>query len=97
MSISLLEAMSYGNAVVCSDIPENTAVCGDCAVAFKKADVDDLEKKLRLVLDDRELVKNLKSSAADYVLSRFSWQKTADRTLDLYQKVLKGEISRCKT
>ena len=97
MSISLLEAMSYGNAVVCSDIPENTAVCGDCAVAFKKADVDDLEKKLRLVLDDKELVKDLKSGAADYVLSRFSWQKTADRTLDLYQKVLKGEISRCKT
>ena len=97
MSISLLEAMSYGNAVVCSDIPENTAVCGDCAVTFKKADVDDLEKKLRLVLDDKELVKDLKSGAADYVLSRFSWQKTADRTLDLYQKVLKGEISRCKT
>ena len=50
MSISLFrEAMSYSNAVVCSDIPENTAVCGDCAVAFKKADVDDLEKSCALL------------------------------------------------
>lgn len=37
MPISLLEAMSYGNCCVTSDIPECTEVCGDHGFAFQKA------------------------------------------------------------
>lgn len=42
MPLSLLEAMSYGNCCVTSDIPECTEVVEDKAVIFRKSDVDDL-------------------------------------------------------
>ncbi len=42
MALSLLEAMSYGNCCIVSNINENTEVVGNYAVSFKKGDVEDL-------------------------------------------------------
>ena len=60
MSLSLLEALAYGNAVVCSDIPENTSVADDRAVYFKKSDVNDLAEKMQKLCDDESKVTELK-------------------------------------
>ncbi len=79
MSLSLLEAMSYGNAVICSDIPENTAVCGDAALTFKKGDVADLKEKLNLLLENKEKTEHLRGIAAGHVLSRFRGTKRLTR------------------
>lgn len=43
MPISLLEAMSYGNCCLTSDIPECTEVCGDKAVCFEKGNTASLK------------------------------------------------------
>lgn len=86
MSLSLLEALSYSNAVICSDIPENTAVCGDAAATFKKGDVNGLAEKLSFFISNQAEAERLKSRSAEYVLSRFSWEKTAELTQKLYEK-----------
>jgi len=44
MPLSLLEAMSYGNCCLVSNIPECTDVVEDKAVIFKRGDVIDLQK-----------------------------------------------------
>ena len=44
MPLSLLEAMSYGNCCVVSDIPECADVVEDKALLFKKSDEEDLSK-----------------------------------------------------
>lgn len=93
MSLSLLEALSYSNAVICSDIPENTAVCGDSAATFKKGDVCDLADKLSFFINNPSETEKLKAGSAEYVLSRFSWKKTAEQTQKLYEKTVKGEKS----
>ncbi len=46
MPLSLLEAMSYGNACLVSSIHECTEVIEGHAVVFKKSDVNDLAQKL---------------------------------------------------
>ena len=46
MALSLLEAMSYGNCCIVSNINENTEVVGNYAVSFKKGDVEDLRLSL---------------------------------------------------
>ncbi|MBO7303416.1 MAG: glycosyltransferase, partial [Clostridia bacterium] len=61
MSLSLLEALAYGNAVLCSDIPENTLVTEDRAMHFRKSDTDDLAAKLQMMCDDESIVCKLKS------------------------------------
>lgn len=90
MSISLLEALAYSNAVVCSDIPENVSVCENSAVFFKKGDADDLAEKLTMLLRSPETVEKLRSVAKSDVLARFSWDRTADETVAFYKNVLKG-------
>ena len=86
MPLSLLEAMSYGNCCLTSDIDECTEVVGDKAVAFRKGDVDDLRDKLQGLIDDSKTVKKYKETAADYILEKFSWNEIVIETLKLYRK-----------
>mgnify|MGYP003294371689 CR=1 FL=1 len=86
MSLCLLESLAYGNALICSDIPENTAVAEDKVLYFKKGDVDDLREKLDLLCKNRELVEKLRDGADEFILSKYSWQDVADATCELYQK-----------
>jgi glycosyltransferase involved in cell wall biosynthesis len=46
LPIALLEAMSFGNCCLTSDIPENLEVIGDCGATFRQGDADDLAEKL---------------------------------------------------
>jgi len=90
MSMSLLESLAYGNAVVCSDIPENTSVAEDKAIYFRKSDVDDLAEKLQALCDDNELVLKLKEGVDEFILSRYNWREIAGQTCNLYKKLAKG-------
>ena len=89
MSLSLLEALSYGNALLCSDIPENTAVAQEKAMYFKKGDVEDLAQKLQFMCDNEKEVLNLKSGADEFILSKYNWRDIAEETLSLYKSILK--------
>lgn len=87
MSLSLLEAMAYSNAVLCSDIPENTLVTQDKAMHFKKSDVADLAEKLQKICDDDQLVASYKKDAGDFILARYNWNDVADETIKLYKEL----------
>ena len=90
MSMSLLEALAYGNAVLCSDIPENTSVAEDKAVYFKKSDIDDLAEKLQTLCNDSEKVAELKNGVDEFILSRYNWKDIAVKTSNLYKNIAKG-------
>ena len=90
MSMSLLEALAYGNAVLCSDIPENTSVAEDRAVYFKKSDIDDLAEKLQTLCNDSEKVAELKNGVDKFILSRYNWKDIAVKTSNLYKNIAKG-------
>ena len=86
MSLCLLESLAYRNALLCSDIPENTSVAEDKAMYFKKGDVEDLADKLKSLCDDSELVERLRDGADEFILNKYSWQDVAKSTCELYQK-----------
>lgn len=85
MPISLLEAMSYGNCCLTSDIDECTEVCEDKAVYFKKSDIKDLQDKLTYLLSNEEVVNKLKNTAEDFILSKYNWDKVCEQTINLYR------------
>lgn len=89
MSLSLLEALAYGNAVLCSDIPENTVVTEDRAIHFRKSDVEDLADKLQYMCDNEEIVNNLKVGVDEFILGKYNWKDVAKATYNLYKEVLK--------
>ena len=88
MSLSLLEALAYGNAVLCSDIPENTLVTENKALHFQKSNVEDLADKLQKMCDDAAFVNDLKAGVDDFILNKYNWKDIAAATHDLYKKVL---------
>lgn len=86
MPLSLLEALSYGNCCLISDIAECTEVCGDKAEVFKCDDTDDLREKLRGLLADESKVNAMKAEASDYVCAKYNWDNIAEQTLRAYEK-----------
>ena len=85
MPLSLLEAMSYGNCCLVSDIDECASVVEDKAIVFKKSDVADLQSKLQKACDDVKQVQKYKDEAADYICEKYNWDDVVKRTLELYK------------
>lgn len=85
MPLSLLEAMSYGNCCLTSDIAECAEVVEDKALLFKKSDVEDLKEKLQYACGNPDAVKKLKDGAADFICSKYNWDDVVEQTLKLYQ------------
>ena len=85
MPLSLLEAMSYGNCCLTSDIAECAEVVEDKALLFKKSDVTDLKEKLQYACDNPDVVKKLKNGAANFICQKYNWDDVVEQTLKLYQ------------
>lgn len=86
MPLSLLEAMSYGNCCLVSDIPECAEVVEDKAMIFKKSDMDDLRKKLQDACDHPEKVMEMKKQATDFICGKYSWDDIIEETTKLYRR-----------
>ena len=86
MPLSLLEAMSYGNCCLVSDIPECAEVVEDKAVLFQKSNVDDLRQKLQTLCDQPETASQYKANAAQFILNKYGWDDVVDKTLALYRR-----------
>lgn len=86
MPLSLLEAMSYGNCCLVSDIAECTEVVEYKAVVFEKGNVEDLEEKIQMLCNDKETVSRLKVEASDFVCKKYNWDTVMKETLKLYEE-----------
>ncbi len=94
MPLSLLEAMSYGNCCLTSDIPECAQVTAEYGLTFEKGNITDLENKLQLLCDNSESVAFYKENAAEYILKKYNWDDVTSKTLQLYG--VKDEGTACK-
>lgn len=86
MPLSLLEAMSYGNCCLVSDIDECASVVKDKALVFRKSNVDDLKEKMQLACDRVDIVSQMKACAADFICKKYNWDDVVSETLSLYRK-----------
>ena len=84
MALTLLEAMSFGNCCLVSDIKENTEVVEEHAVTFRKGDVEDLKQKLFRLLDAPEQVEAIRRESQDFICSKYNWDDVVAETLKLY-------------
>lgn len=86
MPLSLLEAMSYGNCCLVSDIPECAEVVEDKALVFNKSDVNDLRKKIQDASDHSEKVIKMKLKATDFICEKYNWNDVVEETMKLYRR-----------
>ena len=84
MPLSLLEAMSYGNCCVVSDISECVDVVCDKAMVFARGDASALADCLQKLCDDEKLTVKYNAEAADFICGKYRWNDMVQRTEKLY-------------
>lgn len=84
-----LEAMAHGVPIACSDAGSLPEVCGDAAIMFNPHSVVSIVDAVERILGDSELRRKL-SLAGHARAAMFSWKKTAELTLKVYEQVLRA-------
>ncbi len=79
--IPLIEALSMGTPVACTDIPVFREVAGEGAVYFNPRDPSDIARAIRRLEDDATWKQH--SAAAPAQAAKFTWDRSAERLLAL--------------
>lgn len=79
MPMSLLEALSYGNVCLVSDIPENTEVINEDCFVFERGNIDRLRHQLKKII-------RLQVQTHENMSMPHSWDEVTEKTLQLYER-----------
>lgn len=84
----LTEAMACEVPVIGSDSGEIPNVIADAGLVFREGDVKQLAERLSLLIGDERRRKELARKGRRRVLENYTWGRIADKTYEIYQKML---------
>ena len=87
LSITILEAMSYGTCVLVSNIPENLESIDHVGFTFESKNINDLYEMLVYLLDFPESVKRHGEKGMTFIKKNFNWEDIVANI----EKVYRGE------
>ncbi len=90
MSLSILEAMSYGKLVIMSDIEENREIADHAAICVRTDDRDAFKDAINWAIQDPVMVKERGHRAREHVRQHYSWEFVTDETEKLYLRLMEG-------
>lgn len=79
MPMSLLEALSYGNVCLVSDIPENTEVINEDCYVFRRGSVDRLRHQIKKII-------SLNVQTHENMVAPYDWDDVVNQTLKIYER-----------
>lgn len=82
-----LEAMSCGIPVISSNTSSMPEVIGNAGILLSPEERDKWSESIKTLLKDQKLQKDLSEKSLQQA-KKFSWEKTARETLEVYEKVL---------
>jgi glycosyltransferase involved in cell wall biosynthesis len=89
--IPVIEAMSFGVPVICSDADALVEIAGGAALIFRKNRSDDLASAIDRVVNDRNLRGDLAANGARRA-KEFTWELSGRKLLELYGNVLHEDL-----
>jgi glycosyltransferase involved in cell wall biosynthesis len=84
--LPVLEAMACGTPVLCSNFSSLPEVAGDATLMFDPNDKNSLIEGIENLLSDEKLKKDLSEKGLKRA-KLFSWEKTAQQTLEVYREI----------
>jgi glycosyltransferase involved in cell wall biosynthesis len=85
--LPILEAMACGTPVIASNRTSLPEIAGGAALLFESTQVDALSGLIYNVLTDAELQTQMSEDGLRQA-ARFSWEMTAEETMQIYKRVL---------
>lgn len=82
-----IEAMACGTPVLCSDNSSLPEVCSDAAIYCNPNSIEDISKKITIILSDKELQNNLIKKGLERCLE-FTWEKSARKHIEVFKELL---------
>lgn len=86
LSISLLEAASYGVPIIISNIPQNREVVRSYAGKVRPRSVQSLAKKMESMLADYDTHKANAQTLQNIVRKEYNWDTITDQVVEIYTK-----------
>ncbi len=86
---ALVEAMGAGNCVLANDVPEHREVLKDAGVYYRGR--EDLKAKMKMLMENEEIVKEKKAAAQSIVEEEYTWEKIVEQYKEIFYKLLNGK------
>jgi len=86
--LPIVEAMACGCPVICSNAASMPEVAGNAAVLIDPTNSDDLAQAIEIMVQDTEFRETIVTRGLGQS-AQFTWQITAQQTLDLFKRVAK--------
>lgn len=86
--LPVLEAMSFGRAVLTSNVSSLPEVVGDAGIKIDPSNVDSIYKGLLKLIEDEKLRISMEKEAVRQA-AKFSWEKAARETIEVFKKVMR--------
>ncbi|GAG74468.1 unnamed protein product, partial [marine sediment metagenome] len=82
-----VEAMSCGLPVIASDSSSLKEAVGDAGILVPPEDYREISKQISYILKNEKIKKKLKEKSLKQA-QKFSWEKTARKTLNIYNEII---------
>lgn len=85
----LVEQMGFGNSIIAGDTPANIEVLANCGLIFNlKEGEKDLAEKMKILIRDEDLRKNLKQLARERAMKYYSWESVVEKYEEIFRHIL---------
>jgi glycosyltransferase involved in cell wall biosynthesis len=88
LSLALLEAMSYHNPCLVSNIPANREVVGSDGFTFETMNVPDLKNQLEKLLVSPEKLKANQEAMYNKVVQEYDWSRIVNNIVAVYKQAI---------
>jgi glycosyltransferase involved in cell wall biosynthesis len=90
--LPIVEAMACGTPVVTSNVAAMPETAGGTALLVNPHSTEDIAAAMYRMTADTDFTEGLRTQGLKHA-QRFSWEKTARRTLDLYEEIANGRAT----
>jgi len=93
--LPVLEAMSFGLPVVCSNLSSLPEIAGEAALYFNPYREDEIAEKIYLLISNEQLRQKLIERGKERI-KKFNWRDCAENTLNIYKSLLSNKYEEKK-
>ncbi len=86
--LPILDCFACGVPVITSNISSIPEVGGDAAIYVDPLNAEDIKRKLKLIMENKEIREDLIKKGFEQV-KKFSWEKCARETAEVYREVIR--------